>query len=104
MPKQREVDVEFKVNLIKLIRSLKGLPASQQKQLDRIVARMKEPDITITKDDVRMVSVLIGALFCGIHLPNFPMTNENKKLVESYSDKHLKEHKIKSTPTKSRKK
>jgi len=104
MPKQRELDVDFKVHLIKFICSLKGLPASQQKQLDRIVARMKEPDVVITKDDVRMVSVLIGALFCGINLPNFPMTKENKKIVETYSDQHLREHKVKPTPTKSRKK
>lgn len=91
----------FKVNLIKFLESLQGLPKGQQQQFDRIIARMKQPDIVISKEDERVASVLIAALFCGVNVPNFPMSDANKTLVESYSEKHLTPVKPKPAPKKS---
>lgn len=93
MPKQSEVD--FKINFIKFLGSLKG-PKAQLQTLDRIIKRIKQPDIVITEEDKASVSIIIATLFCGVDLPNFPMTNENKKEIESYSAKNLREHTAKS--------
>lgn len=101
MPKQSAVD--FKINFIKFLSSLKGLPKVQQQQFERIIARIKQPDIVISSEDKKAVSTIIAALFCGVKVPNFPMHHENKVLVESYSDQHLRELTAKSTAAKSRK-
>ena len=91
----------FKVNFIKFLSSLQGLPKDQQQQFDRIIARLKQPDIAISKEDERMASVLIAALFCGVNVPNFPMSDDNKTLVASYSKNHLTAPKTKVRPKKS---
>ena len=98
MPKQSQVksdfkinDMEFKRNFIKLLSSFTGLPKGQQQQFDRIIACLKSPDTVITKDDWKTVSIIIAALFCGVNVPNFPMNIENKKLVETFTDKNHNE-------------
>lgn len=100
MPKQSEVD--FKVNFIKFLSSLEGTPKARQR-LDRIIKRIKEPDIVITEEaeDKVFVSLIITTLFCGVDLPTFPMTNQNKKRAEDYSAKNLREQARKTASIKS---
>lgn len=95
-------DMEFKRNFIKLLSSFTGLPKEQQQQFNRIIECLKSPDTVITKDDWKTVSIIIAALFCGVDVPNFPMTNENKKRVETFTDKNHHELAAKKAAIKNR--
>lgn len=78
-----------KVNFIKFLESLETASKGQKLQLDKIIARLKKPDIEITSDQHRQLSLFITALFCGAKWPNLPMTDKNREKIESYSAKNI---------------
>lgn len=79
----------IKVNLVKLLESLglADLPGSERKQFANMLALLKEPDTSIPPQHQMEISLFLTTVFCG-H-PKL-MTEFNKRLVEAYSDKHLK--------------
>lgn len=78
-----------KVNFIKFLESLEVASKNQKQQLDEIIARLKKPDIEMTSDQHRQLSLFITALFCGAKWPNLPMTDNNRNKIENYSAKHI---------------
>ena len=88
MTNLNEADL-IKLDLIKLLSNLKGLPSGRQKQFNKMLKILKEPDCRITAEQRQQISLLIAFLFCGQSLQNFPMTPDNKQLIDTYSKKHL---------------
>lgn len=78
-----------KVNFIKFLESLEVASKNQKQQLDEIIVRLKKPDIEITSDQHRQLSLFITALFCGAKWPNLPMTDKNRDVIENYSTKNI---------------